>query len=190
MAINYWDDIDDEEITGEYVNNSGGDFPTIPHGTRVSGFIDEVSMDQKAAYDKGVENDFTEDCIKLRVEIEQPEDYERQKLFKTFWTETGGEEKLKRDRIMFLNIDKNAGGNLSKLRRKPTDEELQRYLVGKKMVFVVGMMKDKKTGKESNYIMGVSASGNVSEQSKQAGNATKSTARKPTVDIDDDLIPF
>lgn len=187
MAINYWDMDDDEEITGEYVNESGGDFPIIPHGTRVSCFIDEAKLDHKAAWDKGVENSFTEDCIKLRFEIDEPEDYARQKLFKTFWTETGTDEKLKRDRTLFLNIDKNAGGNLAKLRRQATDEELQRYLVCKKMTIVVGMMNDKKNNKQINYVMGVgSAIGDITAPSKQTQNAKKASLFD---DVDDD-IPF
>jgi|SRR5690348_134311 len=190
MAINYWDDIDDEEITGEYVKKSGGDFPLIPHGARVSGFLDEVSSDRKAAYTDGKQNDFEEDYTKLRIEITKPEDFERQKLFKTFWSETGGEDKLKADRLLFLNIDKIAGGNIAKLRRKATDEELQRFLVGKEMVFVVGLMTPKGNGKPMNYIMGVSASGNVSEQSKQAGNAAKSQTRRMAPIDDDQDIPF
>lgn len=185
MAINYWDMDDEDEVTGEYVNESGGDFPVIPHGTRVSCFIDEAKLDNKAAWDKGKENDFTEDCIKLRFEIEEPEEYARQKLFKTFWTETGGDEKLKRDRVLFLNIDKNAGGNLAKLRRRATDEELQRHLIGKKMMIVVGLMTDKKTNKQTNYVMGVSASGGITAPSKQTQNITRSRS----TEIDDD-IPF
>lgn len=186
MAINYWDMDDEDEVTGEYVVESGGDFPVIPHGTRVACFIDEAKTDKKQAWDKGVQNADEEDCIKLRFEITEPDDYARQKLFKTFWTETGGDEKLKRDKKLFMNIDKNAGGHLMKLKRDATDEDLQRHLVGKQMMIIVGLMDNKKD-KPVNYIMGVSAAnGGVS---KQSTNTAKAVPKKP-IEPDDSDIPF
>ena len=183
MAIDLWND-DDEEFSGEYVQESGGDFPIIPHDTRVLAFIDKAEWDYKKNF-KNSEKE--ENCISLRFEIDDGE-FKGQKIFKKFFVESGNEDQAEKDYKMFLNIDANAGGKIRALRRKPENEDLQRYLINKQMVIVIGMMEGKDGKKSMNYLMGVSSATN-----KSVTNATKSrpAPQRPKAEaIDEDDIPF
>ena len=86
---------------------------------------------------------------------------------------------------MFSAIDKNAGGNIGKLMRKPTDAELTQYIVAAKMWVNLGVYNNKQ------IVRGVSAFRDVDEPSKQATNATapKTPANQVGADMEDD-IPF
>ena len=102
MAIDLWHD-DDEEITGEYVQEGGGDFPIIPHEDRVMAFIDKAEWLEKENYK---DEDRKQKCISLRFEIEDGE-FKGQKIFKKFFIESDNDEQARKDYSMFLNIDAN-----------------------------------------------------------------------------------
>ena len=187
MAIDFWND--DEEFTGEYVQDGGGDFPVIPHDTRVMALIDKAELLVK----KNFKNDGNEEnCISLRFDIEDGE-FKGQKIFKKFFIESGNEEQARKDFSMLMNIDANAGGKIKALKRKPDEEELQRHLINKSMVLVVGMFADKDTKKEQNYLMGVSGGGKKAP-AKAATTTPKAAATKTPAnqvnEFDEDDIPF
>ena len=190
MAFNYWDD--EEEFTGEYVQENN-DFPVLPNDTRVTALIDKAEwLVKKNFKNEGVE----ENCISLRFDIEEGE-FKGQKIFKKFFIESSNEEKARKDFSMFMNIDANAGGKIKGLKRKPDEEELQRYLINKSMVIIVGIFTDK-DGKEKNYLMGVSSGNSKKPSSKPTASVPKSSApvAKKVVqkmELDEDLdndIPF
>ncbi len=185
MAIDLWND-DEEEFSGEYVQEGGGDFPVIPHETRVMAYPDKAEWIVKENY-KNNKNE--ENCISLRFDIEDGE-FKGQKVFKKCFIESDIEEQARKDYNMLMNVDANAGGKIRALKRKPTDEELQRYLINKSMVIVVGLMKGKNGDKDQNYLMGIS-SGKSKSESKPAPKKASAPARKAFgFDSMDDDIPF
>lgn len=183
MAIDLWND-DDEEFSGEYVQEGGGDFPVIPHDTRVKACIDKVLWENKTNYKN---NKTDEDCISMRFDIEEGE-FKGQKIFKKFFINSGNDEQATKDYRMFLNIDANAGGKIRALRREPENDDLSRCLINKSMIIVVGMMKDKETKKEQNYLMGVS-SGKNKPESKPSTKSRTATSKHVDLDESED-IPF
>ena len=187
MAIDLWND-DDEEFSGEYVQESGGDFPIIPHDTRVLAFIDKAEWDYKKNF-KNSEKE--ENCISLRFEIDDGE-YKGQKIFKKFFIESENEDQARKDYSMFLNIDANAGGKIRALRRKPENEDLQRYLINKNMIIVIGMMEgDGKQRKDLNYLMGVSSGSKKPETKREESTRARPAPPRPKAEtIDEDDIPF
>lgn len=192
MAFNYWSD-DEEEFTGEYVQEGGGDFPVIPHETRVMALIDKAEwLTKKNFKDEGNE----QKCISLRFDVEDGE-FKGQKIFKKFFIDknNGNGEQARKDYKLFMNIDVLAGRKISSLDYDPDEEELQKYLINKSMVIIVGLFTDKDTRKEKNYLMGVSG-GNSKVASKPNASAPKASAtvakkavQKMELDDSDD-IPF
>ena len=189
MTFNYWEE-DEEEFTGEYVQESN-DYPVLPHDTRVMALIDKAEwLVKKNFKEEGKE----QDCISLRFDIEDGE-FKGQKIFKKFFIDenNNNEEQARKDFSMLMNIDANAGGKIKALKRAPNEEELQRYLINKSMVIVVGAFTDKTTKKEQNYLMGVSG-GAKKAPSKPAATTPKAAVPKTPANqvsaFDDDDIPF
>lgn len=185
MAIDLWND-DEEEFSGEYVQEGGGDFPVIPHETRVMAYPDKAEWLVKENYKN---NKKEENCISLRFDIEDGE-FKGQKVFKKCFIESDIEEQARKDYNMLMHIDANAGGKIKALKRAPDDEELQRYLINKSMVIVVGLMKGKNGDKDQNYIMGIS-SGKIKPESKKIVPPQKASApARKVVDIEEEDLPF
>lgn len=182
MAIDYWNIDDDEEFTGEYVQESN-DFPTIPHDTRASALIDKAEWSTMKNFKN---HEAEESCISLRFEIEAGE-FKGRKIRKNFFVKSENEDSARKDRSMFFNIDFNAGGKVRALRRDASDEDLARCLINKSMVIAIGKMDGKDGKKDINYLMGVS-SGKASSQAKPASKPSSKAA--PADDIDDDDMGF
>jgi len=191
MAFNYWDE--EEEFTGEYVQENN-DFPVLPHDTRVTALIDKAEWLTKENHKDGKN---LQKCISLRFDIEDGE-FKGQKIFKRFFIDknNGNEEQARKDYKLFMNIDVLAGRKISSLDHDPDEEELQKYLINKSMVIIVGVFTDKNTGKEKNYLMGVSGGNSKKPASKPIASAQKASAtvakkavQKMELDDSDD-IPF
>jgi len=190
MATDFWGS-DEIESDGNY-DVGGGDFPVIPDGTRVKALIEKVELfdedNKKFNYKTGLD----EECISVRFDIEEGE-FKGQKIFKNYFIESNDETEKTKARNMFFAMDHNAGGKIMALKRKPSEDELNRYLINKSMVIVVGMMQDKKTKEKRNYLQGLSASKN--KPSHQAAPlqsekpVQRQQARPMSNDMDDD-IPF
>ena len=184
MSGNFFDGVDTENVSTEY-ESGGGDFPLIPHGTRVIACIDRIEWGTKKNFKVNVD----EDCILLRFDIEQGE-YKNLKILKNLFVKSNDQSERSKSLNLLLAIDKNAGGKILQLKRAPDDDDLSKYLIGKSMVIIVGVIKDKETGKERNYLAGVSANKESKSQEKRT-ETYKNGLREPGQDDDSGLdIPF
>ena len=184
MAIDYWGEM--PESTGDYEQKGGGTL--IPEGTRVLASVEEIKTQTFDGSDH--------ESLNLKWRVEEPEEYNNRVFFQTiningscqlsqYYDESKQEKKIKDAFRMLSAIDKNAGGNISKLMRKPTDSELTQYIVAAKMWVNLGVYNNKQ------IVRGVSAFMGVEEPSKQAVNATAPKTPENQVGADDiDDIPF
>lgn len=191
----FWSD--GSESTGSV--DIGGSFEVVPHGTKCKIHIEDIEWKY---YDEKTEQNqdgLNIPWVKATWCIESPADYENIKVtqkIKYYGDDPTSQhfkpekdDKVKeKARLVFWAIDKNCGSKLTslKLRRRATDEELQRYLIGKPMLGVIGVWDI--NGKTGNYIMKIEPlnSGNVPKQA--AKPATK--RNEPIADHMDDDIPF
>ena len=167
MAIDYWGEM--PESTGDYEQKGGG--PVIPEGTRVLATIEEIKTQ---TFDGS-----THESLNLKWRVEEPEEYNNRVFYQTiringadplsqYYNKDKQDAQIKDAFRMLSAIDKNAGGNISKLMRKPTDAELTKYIVGAKMWVNLGVYNNKQ------IIRKVSAFSDVEEPSKQAVNGVAS----------------
>ena len=184
MAIDYWGEM--PESTGDYEQKGGG--PVIPEGTRVLATIEEI----KTQTFEGSKHE----SLNLKWRVEEPDEYNNKVFYQTiringsdpqsqYYDESKQEKQIKTAFAMFSAIDKNAGGNIGKLMRKPTEQELFNYIVDAKMWVLLGVYNNKQ------LVRGVSAFTDIDEPSKQAANAAQTaTVAKYSVADDSDDIPF
>ena len=184
MAIDYWGEM--PESTGDYEQKGGG--PVIPEGTRVLATVEEIKTQ---TFDGS-----SHESLNLKWRVEEPEEYNNkvfnQKIknngedpLSQYYDPSKQESKIKSAQNMFAAIDANAGGNIKKLMRKPTDAELTQHIVAAKMWVHMGVYNNKQ------IVRGVSAFRYVDEPSKQATNATAPKTPANQVGADDvDDIPF
>ena len=184
MAIDYWGEM--PESTGDYEQKGGG--PVIPEGTRVLATVEEIKTQ---TFDGS-----SHESLNLKWRVEEPEEYNNkvfnQKIknngedpLSQYYDPAKQESKIKSAQNMFAAIDANAGGNIKKLMRKPTDAELTQYIVAAKMWVHMGVVGT------TQIVRGVKAYKPIDEPSKQAVNATapKTPANQVGADMEDD-IPF
>jgi len=184
MAIDYWGEM--PESTGDYEQKGG--VTLIPEGTRVLATIEDI----KTQTFEGSSHE----SLNLKWRVEEPEEYNNRVFYQTiringsdpfgqYYDESKQEKQIKDAFAMLSAIDKNAGGNIMKLMRKPTDDELSQFMVSAKMWVLLGVYNNKQ------LVRGVSAFRDVDAPSKQAANAQYATFSKyySVADMDDD-IPF
>ncbi len=182
MAIDYWGEM--PESTGDYEQKGGG--PVIPEGTRVLATVEEIKTQ---TFDGS-----THESLNLKWRVEEPEEYNNRVFYQTikingsdplsqYYDESKQEKQIKAAFSMFSAIDKNSGGNIGKLMRKPNDAELTQHIVAAKMWVHMGVYNNKQ------IVRGVSAFRDVEEPSKQATNATapKTPANQVGADDMDDI---
>ena len=184
MAIDYWGEM--PESTGDYEQKGGGTL--IPEGTRVLATIEEIKTQ---TFDGS-----THESLNLKWRIEEPEEYNNRVFYQTikvngtdplsqYYNKDKQDAQIKDAFRMLSAIDKNAGGNISKLMRKPTDAELTQHIVGAKMWVNLGVYNNKQITRK------VSAFTDIDAPSKQAVNATAPKTPANQVGADDvDDIPF
>lgn len=184
MAIDYWGEM--PESTGEYEQKGGGTL--IPEGTRVLATIEEIKTQ---TFDGS-----THESLNLKWRVEEPEEYNNRVFYQTiringsdpfgqYYDESKQEKQIKDAFAMLSAIDKNSGGNIMKLMRKPTDAELSQFMVAAKMWVLLGVYNNKQ------LVRGVSAFKDIDAPSKQAVNATSPKTPANQVGADDvDDIPF
>ena len=192
MAIDYWGEM--PESTGDYEQKGGG--TVIPEGTRVLATIEEIKTQ---TFDGS-----RHESLNLKWRIEEPEEYNNLVFYQTikingsdplsqYYDESKQEKQIKAAFAMFSAIDKNAGGYLKKLMRKPTEQELC-HILDAKMWVLLGVYNNKQ------LVRGVSAFTDIDAPWKQSVNniATAfSDAKIPATVADrnriadeDDDIPF
>lgn len=190
---------DDNESTGEAASG-GGSFEAIPASTKCKAHIEEIEWGYYDPEDENIP------YVKARWNIELPSDYENRKIFhdlKIYGENPKGknydsnkqDKKIENARAMFWAIDKNCGGKLAALKRKPKNEELQRFLIGKPMYITLDVWEvaDKK-GNWVRKIEPLSAGNSQPQQSKPAQKQQSKPQQQRSGnsgfdDMDDD-IPF
>lgn len=196
--INFWEDEEGEEIQQQesFESKGGDDFDVIPAKTRALAEIESVTIE---SYKDAAEIEY----INIQWTLMKPEIYQNRRIFQKIrimgddptqksYKEDKQAEKIRNAKLMLAAIDKICtGGKLFALKRMPTEEELQRYLVGKnaEIYLMVYKLDD---GKEGNWVHSVFApNGNISAPSKST-TAVKKAAPKLASGFDDmdDDIPF
>jgi len=167
IDMGFFSTSDGQEIvaTGEY-DMGGGSFDPIPDGTRVRAVVENVAYDEH-------ENRRN---IKITWQVLEPAAYAKRKIFQkleVFHFDTKKADKAKR---MLAAIDANAGGKIAKLGREPTDQDLMDALLMKSML--LKLLVWEMNGKTGNWVAQVSSKETVSQ------------APAPTVQVDNDDIPF
>ena len=147
---NFW-----EVSTGETVENNGtfdgggGSFEPLPDGTTIHGLCDNAEWNE---YD-GVKS------ISLSWEVLEGE-FKGRKIFQKVRVNELDSKKRDRAIKMLGAIDSNAGGELRKLAKEPSDMDLSTALVNKSMLLKLGVWD--LNGKKGNWVMAVSPSGSAS----------------------------
>jgi len=184
MAIDYWGEM--PESTGDYEQKGGGTL--IPEGTIVLASVEEIKTQTF--------KDSSHESLNLKWRIEEPDDYNNkvfnQKIknngedpLSQYYDAAKQESRIKNAQNMFAAIDANAGGNVKKLMRKPTDSELTQHIVAAKMWVHMGVVGT------TQIVRGVKAYKPIDDPSKQATNAKTATVAKDKVADDIDMdIPF
>lgn len=178
MTNDAWDAWgESEETTGEYTQSSS--FDPIPEGTRCFISMEEIKFDSFPGSDH--------EHINIKWKVDAPEEYNKRKFFQIiqingtdpdsqYYKEDKQQKIIEQARKMFFAIDKNAGGHIAKLRRKPTSEELQKHLIGATMMALLGIYNEK------NIVRSISPLDKKEEETK--------TQIKQKQTIEDDDIPF
>ena len=182
MAIDYWGEM--PESTGDYEQKGGG--TVIPEGTIVLANVEEI---RTQTFDGS-----SHESLNLKWRVEEPDDYNNKVFYQKikhngedpqsqYYDAAKQESRIKNAQNMFAAIDANAGGNIKKLMRKPTDAELTQHIVAAKMWVHMGVV-----GK-TQIVRGVKAYKDIDAPYKQAVNAQSATAKDSVADDSDD-IPF
>ncbi len=189
MATDYWGEM--PESTGDYEQKGGERL--MPEGTRVLASVEKIKTQTFAGS--------SHESLNLKWRVEEPEEYNNYVFYQTikingsdplrqYYNKDKQDTQIKDAFRMLSAIDKNAGGNISKLMRKPTDAELTQHIVAAKMWVTLGVYNDKQ------IVRAVSAFRDVEEPSKQAVNGIASAfsdAKIPANQVgadDTDDIPF
>jgi len=153
--MSFWQSLEGGNGTAEI----GGSEP-IPAGTQLVAMIDEAKHDE---YDG-------ERYVSLRwAVLDGP--FKNRKVFHKLKVYQKDEQKANKARQMLGAIDVNAGGNLRKLGREPSDGELLMAVGMKPMLIKVGVWK-LDDGREGNWIQSVSpASAKPVAQQPEAGSS-------------------
>ena len=188
MTRDYWGDAPTES-TGEYVQVTA--YELIPEGTRVLAHIDTVKWDSFPGK--------SHQHINFKWVIDEPDDYYDMKFFQTiqvngndpdgqYYKPTTQDKIIESAMSMLFAIDRNAGGEIGKLRRKPTDAELFQFLAGAQMMVTLGVTPGKK-----QTVRGVSpnpkqTNGKPVKVDALGNQESSDYARKD--ELDEDSIPF
>lgn len=192
--MGFWDLSDGESaVTGdkEYEQETGN-FDPIPDGSNVRAVIDEAKWDRSRTGDA--------EFLSLRWAIEEPEQYRNRKIYQKLWItdddpnvtdDTKMQRKRDKAKKMLAAIDANSGGKLSKLTRKPDDDDLTLALTGKAMVIkcMVWEMENNGQSNSGNWIAAVFPKTKEITVPDDPKPAPKRKAAAASEDIDDD-IPF
>ncbi len=183
MVRDAWADTDDEVYTGTYVSSNKAD--PIPEGVKCISTIEGVEWSSKPGS--------THENPNFKWRVESPSEYEGKVWFYTvkfngddpssqYYKEEKQDKIIKTAEKLFWNIDANAGGFIAgiraKERRKPSSEELQKYLIGATMICQMGEFNG------SQILRG------VDKNPDSATPKPKPVAKKATVFDDSGDIPF
>lgn len=191
MSTNFWDDEDGNEIEQKQeFEIAGGKFETIPAKTQCLALIEYIGWEQ---FEDAGETEYIEvtwsllkpDCyanrkVPQKIQVcgkdQNRDDYDESKTSKV----------IKNAKGMLAAIDGLAGGKLFALKKKPTDNDLQKALLNKPMLITLQVWETKnKFGEDitGNWVSKV-------ESAKGAQLTNPKKTEKPVPDSDNDDIPF
>lgn len=176
---NYFSGIDNQ---GAEFEVSGGNMEPIHDNTQLLAIIDEA-MWSEDKHNGGW-------MIELRWTVMQPELYKNRKVFQKLRIESSDAKKSEKAKRMLLAIDANAGGNIARAGRKPTDTDLAVNLMNKPMVIKVMVWEmDGEDGEKrrGNWVCAVSPRNK--QQAAPAPVAPTAPPAPAPQNFDDD-IPF
>lgn len=140
--------------TGDtYETPGAGNFTPLPEGSQVLAVIDEGKWDEQT------DTPF----VSLRWSVVAPEAYARRKVFQKLYVDQvdpkvadPAKALTKRDNAkrMLMSIDKNADGNLAKIRTRPTSEDLAVCLQNQPMVIRLGFWELEDRQEPGKFISG------------------------------------
>lgn len=142
-----WAELAQEENAGEYKQTGG--FTPMPEGTRVLQTLEEIKFQSFEESDH--------ETLNLKWRVDGPEEFKGRVYYQTIYINgsdpTGPyydadkqDKNIADARRMILAIDYHAGRHIAALKREPTEEELQKYLIAAQMMAVLGVTK---TGKQT-----------------------------------------
>jgi len=190
--MSFWD-LSDGETTNSGAKEfeaATGNFDPIPDGSKVLAEIDEVKWDltrDNAEY------------LSIRWNVQEPDEFAKRKIYQKLWVtdddpnaKDEAKAKKKRDNAkrMLAAIDANCGGKLSKVMRKPSNDELTMALTARPMIIRCAVWEiESATGEKNsgNWISAVFPRQHGVEVAASAPKPAASTSRAN--DLDDD-IPF
>jgi hypothetical protein len=189
--MSFWD-LDDGEsaATGnKEFEQPTSNFDPIPDGSNVLALIDEVKWD----FDRA-----NNEYLSVRWAVQAPEQFAKRKIYQKLWVtdldpqakdETKAKKKRDNAKRMLATIDANCGGKLSKVARKPDNDDLTLALTDREMVIKcqVWEIKDAATGQTNsgNWISAVFPK----DKGVSVPDAPK-PKKESGVKIEDDSIPF
>lgn len=138
----FWNECDDE-VTGSF--ESGG-FTLLPDNTKVLFNIDEVQWKEAGEFSDN-------DVIEIVWEVNKPDEFAGTKLFQKIKVKDSDSKKALKAKKMLAAIDHNAGGKIKKSGKFPTNEIMQKCLVGKVMGGNVSVWD--MDGKQGNWVSAV-----------------------------------
>lgn len=191
--MGFWDLSDGETAnTGEKeYEQETGNLDPIPDGSSVLAIIDEAKWQETRDRDA--------EFISLRWSVMEPAEYVNRKVFQKLWVtdddpnaKDAEKAAKKRDKAkrMLAAIDANAGGKLSKVPRRPSDDDLALALTNRPMIIkcMVWEMKGSDgTMNSGNWIAAVSPKAKGVSMTEAKALARKAA---PVPDVDDDDVPF
>jgi len=191
--MGFWDLSDGESAnTGEKeYEQETGNLDPIPDGSSVLAIIDEAKWQET--------RDRAAEFISLRWSVMEPAEYANRKVFQKLWVtdddpnaKDAEKAAKKRDKAkrMLAAIDANAGGKLSKVPRRPSDDDLALALTNRPMIIkcMVWEMKGSDgTMNSGNWIAAVSPKAKGVSMTEAKAPARKAA---PVSDVDHDDVPF
>ena len=194
--MSFWDLSDGETAaTGEKeYEQATGNLDPIPDGSSVMAIIDEAKWSETRDRDA--------EFISLRWSVMEPAEFANRKVFQKLWvtdddpnTSDAAKMEKKRDKAkrMLAAIDANAGGKLSKVPRRPSDDDLALALTNRPMIIRCQTWEMKASDgsiNSGNWISMVApkSKGIDVKAEKALSKVNKSVSRND--DIDDQDVPF
>lgn len=150
--MSFWDLSDGESANSgqKEFEQPTSNFDPIPDGAKVLAEIDEVKWD------------YTRDnneYLSIRWAVQEPEEFAKRKIFQKLWVtdadpnaKDAEKAKKKSDNAkrMLAAIDANCGGKLSKLTKKPSNDELTMALTARPLIIKCQVWEMKTATGETN----------------------------------------
>lgn len=185
MAKSMWDEIEEEEASGEFIQSNNTE--PMPEGTRVLATIEDIGLDSFPGSDH--------EHINIKRIVDEPLEYKGRKFFQPIYIngsdpsgqyyDASKQKKNKDDALrMLFAIDKNSGGKMYAGKLDATDDNLKKCLIAAQMQCVLGVTKNNK-----QTVRGVSPKENY-QPSETKTQTTQNQVKKTDYSTYEDDLPF